>query len=154
MRKSIIIPQKQGSIEDQQWLDLGELAQVEITSEDPAHPIESALQLGGGKGWRAAGPGTQVIRLLFDQPQRISRIYLQVEEQELTRTQEFVLRSAQGRASSYRDIVRQQYNFSPGTTEREEYQVDLSGVTALELEINPDISGSGAKASLARLRVG
>lgn len=154
MRKSIIIPQKQGSIEDQQWLDLGELAQVEITSEDPAHPIESALQLDGGMGWRAAGPGTQVIRLLFNEPQRISRIYLQVEEQEQTRTQEFVLRSAQGKGSSYRDIVRQQYNFSPGAIEEEEYQVDLPGVTALELEINPDISGPGARASIARLRVG
>ena len=56
---------------------------------------------------------------------------------------------------TYREIVRQQYNFNPpGTTsELEDYTVDLSGVTGLELSITPDIGGSGARASLARLRL-
>jgi hypothetical protein len=47
------------------WLKLDELAEVEISSEDARHPIESALLAGAGSGWRAAVPGKQTIRLLF-----------------------------------------------------------------------------------------
>ena len=135
------------------WFDLGSMASVEISSEDPLQPIESALQPEGASGWRAAGPGPQVIRLLFDQPQRVSRIYLLINEEELPRTQEFVLRWSRDQGKTYREIVRQQFSFSPPgtTTEQEEYTVDLSGVTALELDIVPDIGGSAARASLGRL---
>ena len=155
MRKNIVPRESRSEAGNEQgWLELGNLAQVEITSEEPTHPIESALLPGGGTGWRAAGPGPQGVRLLFDQPQKIKRLYLLVNEDERARTQEFVLRwSGDGR--SFQEIVRQQYNFNPpGTTsEEEEYTVDLTGLTALELEITPDISGSGARASLARLRL-
>ena len=56
---------------------------------------------------------------------------------------------------SRREIVRQQYTFSPPATnqEIEDYSVKLNGVTAIELEIVPDISGGGAYASLAQMRV-
>lgn len=155
MRKSIVPQQGPGMESEQGWLDVGTLARVEITSEDPTHPIESALQGDPGPGWRAAGPGKQSIRLLFDDPLPIRRVYLRFDERERARTQEFVLRASQDNGRNYREIVRQQYNFNPpGTvTEEEEYRVDLSGVTALELEIVPDISGSEARAVLARLRV-
>jgi hypothetical protein len=73
-------------------LDLEDLAEVEITSEDPAHPIESALLPGGTSGWRAAGPGEQTIQLLFAQPQAVHRISLEFSEPDVERTQEFVLR--------------------------------------------------------------
>jgi hypothetical protein len=55
----------------------------------------------------------------------------------------------------YREIVRQQYNFSPpdATDEREDYTVDVEGLTNLELSIVPDISGGPERASLAQLRV-
>ena len=137
------------------WLDLGLLAQVEITSEDGGHPIESALIPGTGLGWRAAQPGEQLIRLLFDEPRNLRRINLMFHEGEQERTQEFVLRWSPDRGQSYREIVRQQYNFSPpGTTwEIEDYEIDLDGVTVLELKIMPDISGGRAHASLAQLRV-
>ena len=43
MRKRIIaLDQQQASAPDEDWLNVEELAEVEITSEDPAHPIESA----------------------------------------------------------------------------------------------------------------
>lgn len=154
MRKKIIAHDSgSNSKAEQDWLDLRELVQVEITSEDPSHPIESALQANGGSGWRAAEPGKQVVRLFFDQPLRVERIYLQIDEYKLARTQEFVLRWSQDYGRSYSEIVRQQYNFDLlGTTSQQEnYRVDLSAVTALELDIIPDISGSGAKASLTRL---
>ena len=62
---------------------------VEITSEDETHPIECALQLGETRGWRAAEHGPQIIRLLFDQPPKLKRIWLVFEETETQRTQEF-----------------------------------------------------------------
>ncbi len=137
------------------WLDLERLAQIEITSEDADYPIESALIPGAGPGWRAAQPGEQTIRLLFDEPLRIHRLRLLFPESELQRTQEFVLRWSPDGGQSYREIVRQQYNFSPPGVAREveNYDVDLDGVTALELRIVPDISGGSARASLTQLRV-
>jgi hypothetical protein len=137
------------------WLDLERLAQVEITSEDADHPIESALIPGTGSGWRAAQPGEQTIRLLFDEPLRLQRLRIVFHEGEQERTQEFVLRWSPDGGQSYREIVRQQYNFSPpkGGCEVEDYDVDLDGVTVLELRIVPDISGGGVRASLAQLRV-
>jgi hypothetical protein len=140
---------------DQQWLNVEHLAQVEVTSEDAAHPIESALIPSAGSGWRAGRPGQQTVRLLFDEPQRVRHMRLVFQEDEQERTQQFVLRWSSDRGQSYREIVRQQYHFSPpGTTsEYEDYTVDLDGLTALELSIVPDISGVPACASLAQLRL-
>ena len=137
------------------WLDLERLAQVEITSEDVDHPIDSALIPGSGPGWRAAQPGEQTIRLRFDEPRRLRRIQLVFQEDEQERTQEFVLRWSPDGGQSYREIVRQQYNFSPPKAAREveDYDIDLDKVTALELKIVPDISRGSARASLAQLRV-
>jgi len=137
------------------WMDLEHLAQVEITSEDVDHPIESALLPGTGSGWRAAQPGEQTIRLRFNEPLRLKRIHLVFQEDEQERTQEFVLRWSPDGGQSYREIVRQQYNFSPpeAAPEVEDYDVDLDGVTALELSIVPDISGGSTRASLAQLRL-
>ena len=140
---------------EQGWVDLERLTQVEITSEDVDCPIESALIPGTGSGWRAAQPGEQTIRLLFDEPLRLRRIHLVFHEGEQERTQEFVLRWSPDGGQTYREIVRQQYNFSPpgAAREVEDYDIDLDGVTALELRIVPDISGGSARASLAQLRV-
>jgi hypothetical protein len=139
---------------DPEWLDLEDVAEVEVTSEDPAHPIESAL-IPGGTGWRSAEPGRQTVRVLFDEPQKIRRIRLGFLETEQPRTQEFVLRWSPDGGRSYRDAVRQQYNFStPGSTrEVEDYRPQLNEVTVLELIIIPDISGGPARASLAELRL-
>jgi hypothetical protein len=156
MRKRIIGQgPREVSAAEQGWLDLERLAQVEITSEDVDYPIESALIPGTGLGWRAAQPGEQTIRLQFDEPLRLKRIHLVFQEDEHERTQEFVLRWSPDGGQSYREIVRQQYNFSPPGVAREveDYDIDLDGVTALELRMVPDISGGSARASLAQLRV-
>jgi hypothetical protein len=141
--------------EDQEWMDLEDLAEVEVTSEDPAHPVETAL-IPGGAGWRAAEPGRQTVRVLFDQPQKISRVRLSFQEPEQSRTQEFVLRWSPDGGRSYREIVRQQYNFSPPDSAREleDYTVRLDGATVLELIVIPDISGGPARATLTELRLG
>ena len=136
------------------WLDLEQLAEVEISSEDPAYPIEAALLPGMNQGWRANKPGTQTIRLLFKQPQQVQRIQLSFIESVSSRAQEYVLRLSQDNGKSFREIVRQQWNFSPegATTELEEHVVGLP-VTMLELIITPDISGQPAIASLDKWRV-
>jgi hypothetical protein len=141
--------------DEQAWLDLEHLVQVELTSEDAEHPIESALTGNAGSGWCAQQPGKQTIRLLFDQPHRIRHIRLVFHEAERERTQEFVLRWSPDGGASWREVVRQQYNFSPpdGSRELEDYSVDLDGLTVLELTIIPDISGGDARASLAQLRL-
>jgi hypothetical protein len=142
-------------VADAVWLDLESKAAVEITSEDPARPIESALRPGKKAGWRAADPGLQVIRLVFNQPQRISHVRLKFTERERERTQEFVLRWAQDRSRPLEDIVRQQWNFSPqdSTEEVEDYRLNLDGAAILELKVNPDVSGRTAFASLDEIRV-
>lgn len=140
---------------EQDWLNVEDLADVEITSEDAAHPIESALMPGRAPGWRAAGPGKQTIRLLFSRPQRLKRIRLNFMEPSTERMQEYVLRWSPDGGRSFRDIVRQQWNFSPhgATSETEGHHVDLPAVTVLELSIVPDTSGGNALASLEQLRL-
>ncbi|HXM12401.1 MAG: hypothetical protein ABSF97_18175 [Candidatus Sulfotelmatobacter sp.] len=137
------------------WLDLDGLAVVEVTSEDKDYPVESALAGEGVPGWRAAESGNQTIRLVFDQPESLERISLIFEENDAERTQEFVLRWSADGGRSFREIVRQQWNFSPQNTIREveEFQVALSDVTLLELVIVRDISRGSARASLTSLRL-
>ena len=76
-------------------------------------------------------------------------ISLVVEENETRRTQEFVcdgLRMAGTRSKE---------KFSPpgAMREVEEYQVELSNVTVLELVIKPNIGRGLARASLKKLRL-
>ena len=156
MRKRLITPTLETvRSRGEGGLDVERAAIVEITSEDRNFPVESAFVSGEAQGWRAAMAGTQTIRLIFDQPQRLKQISLVFEEKESARTQEFVLRWSSDGGSWFREIVRQQWNFSPPETIREveEYQVELSDVTVLELIIVPDISGGAARASLKSLRL-
>jgi hypothetical protein len=137
------------------YLDLEHLAQVEISSECHEHPIESALVEGSNLGWQAASSGEQTIRLVFDQPQVIKQIVLLFDEPEMSRTQEFVLLWRRDKDDFFREILRQQYNFSQPLTTREieNISVDLKQVKALELRVIPDISGGEAWAKLTRLRI-
>jgi hypothetical protein len=155
VRKSLIAPISQiDPASDQVWLDMDRIASVEVTSEQPGYPIESALR-GESRGWRAVNAGTQTIRMIFDRPQTLRRIWLVFEDSENARTQEFVLRSSRGQESSFREIVRQPGNFSPGGSmrENEDYTVHLSEVGILELIIVPDKSGGDVRASLRSFRV-
>jgi hypothetical protein len=156
MRKRIIGQSaQQPAAGEPDWFGLESMAEVEVTSEDAAHPIESALVDETGLGWRASEPGDQTIRLLFDEPQRLKRIYL-VFDQDAggEHTQEFALGWSPG-GQRYHEILRQQYNFSPPhiTSEVEDYKVDLQGVKELELIITPDKNGGDLRASLRQLRL-
>ena len=162
MRKSVVASTSERAsradalaASDARWLDLEELAQIEVTSEDPQHPVEGALVIGDDRGWRAGQAGSQTIRMLFDRPVPVRRMILSFIEPELTRTQEFVIRWSADGGRSFRDVVRQQWNFTPtgSAGEAEDYRVELSDVTVLELTIVPDVSGGAARASLAQWRI-
>ena len=58
------------------------------------------------------------------------------EEEKRERTQEFVLRWSGDGGRSYREILRQQYTFSPSgsTREVEDYIVNLQGVNGVGVE--------------------
>ena|SRR5713101_1758799 len=156
MRKRLITPTPESiQTRSENWLDVERSAVIEVTSEDKDSPVESAFVSGNARGWRAAATGSQMIRLVFDQPQRLNCISLVFEENETARTQEFVLRWSPDGGSSVKEIVRQQWNFSPPESVREveEYRVHLSSVTVLELIINPNVGGGVARASLKHLRL-
>ena len=154
MRKKIVNP---GTLNPahrslERWLNLQEVASVEVTSEDPDFPIEAAFRSDQSSGWRAAEKGTQLIRILFDQPRILHRILLEFSETEIERTQEFTLRWSEGEAAPLKEIVRQQWSFSPqsSTSEIEDYQVDLRDVSVVELTIKPDLTPIRAHATLAK----
>jgi len=155
MRKSIVSPSPVAAtpIRDN-WRDLERIARVEITSEDEAFPIEHALGKTATTGWRAAGTGPQVIRLHFDEPLAIHRHFV---DKTAERSQEFAVFAGSG--TDLREVVRQQFTFSPGgsTEEIEDYIVALDGVTVMELKIDPDRSHdpkqSQSYASLQSLRL-
>jgi len=155
VRKRIDTPTPASGQIQEDWLDLERTATVEVTSEDKDFPIESSLSIEPRQGWRASQPGPQTIRLVFDEPQKLKHISLVFEENEMTRTQEFVLRTSSNQSGPFREILRQQWSFSAPTSTREseDYQVELLDVSTLELRIVPDISGGDERASLKSLRL-
>ena len=136
-------------------LPIEQIASVEVTSEDPGHPIEAALSGWGSSGWRAGSAGEQRVTLLFDKPERVRKMTLKFVEDERPRTQEFVLTWSPQAGGAENMIVRQQWNFSPSgsTTESEVYDVNLNDVRVLELMIKPDLSDPTAVASLVEWRI-
>ena len=144
------------------WIDLEAVAAVEISSEEQRCPIERALGLGTDRevctGWRAATTGPQTIRLRFDRPTEIHRIYLHFVEGAKERSQEFSVHAG-STEGELREVVRQQFAFSPNgaTEEVEDYRVDLKNVRVFELRVDPDRAHdpkqSREYASLVRLKV-
>ena len=129
-------------------------AEAEVTSEDRDFPLESALGILPGPGWKAARPGPQTIRLLFDHPLNVRRIHLEFREEQRERIQEFVLLWSNDGGKTYREILRQQFNFnSSATREIEDYAVLLDDVSALELRITPDLARREGVATLRRLQI-
>ena len=137
------------------WMDLNQIATVEVTSEDPGFPIESVFSASGGSGWRASQKGEQQIRLIFDQAVAVHRIQLHFLEPTRDRLQEFTVRWSAADGGQPKEIVRQQWSFSPAgsTSEIEDYEVNLDGVSTVELVIKPDLTHNEALATLAAWRV-
>jgi F5/8 type C domain len=139
-------------------IDIAGCATIAYSSEDPAHPVELILDGRSGPGatrWISARPDTvEHIVIEFDQPQAISRLVWDVEETMRERTQEVRVEVSEDGGRSHRQILVQEYNFSPGgaTYQREEQRFSLRQVSHLRLTIVPNKSGSGT-ATLTALRL-
>jgi hypothetical protein len=131
-------------------------ATVLVTSEDPEHPVDHAFDSHrglGGTRWIAGEPGEQTLIVAFDAPEAVGRVILEVEEPEVVRTQELQLAISSDGGRTYRDVLRQEYNFSPpGTTfEREDWAVSAVGATHLRLQVKPDKGDKPCRATLTSL---
>jgi hypothetical protein len=140
-------------------IDIAAVATVLVTSESPDHPVDHAFDGRRGPGasrWIAGETGEQELILAFDTPQTIRQVGLEVEEPEVARTQELHLSTSCDGGQTYRELLRQEYNFSPpGTTfEREQWAVKAEGVTHLRLVIRPDKGGKPCRATLTSLVLG
>jgi uncharacterized protein (DUF736 family) len=159
MRKRIVgssVIQSVAADLNDSWLDLEQIASIEVTSEAPNFPVEAVFESDGGVGWRASQGGEQQLRIIFDKPTTLHRMQLHFVEPEVERTQEFIIRWSSAQGGPLRDVVRQQWTFSPAgsTSEVELYDVNLERVAVLELSIRPDLNHGTGRATLASWRVG
>jgi hypothetical protein len=139
-------------------IDIASHATLVYSSEDPDHPLEHLIDGDCGRGatrWASARPNTtERIVLEFDQAQRISRLVYEVEECWQPRTQEVRVEVSSDHGHAYRQVLAQEYTFSPqgATFQHEDLRLDLPAITHLSLTIVPNKGGSGV-ATLTSLRL-
>jgi hypothetical protein len=139
-------------------IDIAGCATIAYSSEQPGHPIEHLLDGRSGTGatrWIATRPDViEQIVVEFDQPRAIARLVYEVEEAERERTQEIRVEVSADGGRTYRQILVQEYTFSPrgATYQREEQRLDLLQISHLRLTIVPNKDGSGT-ATLTALRL-
>jgi hypothetical protein len=158
LRKQIISKRSEEPTSLQGEIPIADVATVQVTSEAADHPIDHAFDRSRGPGasrWIADAPGEQSVVLVFDSPRTIRQIGLEVEELTVSRTQELAVSVSADGGRTYRELVRQEFNFSPpGTSfERERWSVSADAVTHLRLEIKPDKGGRVGRATLTSLAV-
>ncbi len=156
LRKQILGPATRGPADVSTVLDVSALARVLVSSEQRDHPIDFAFDGQGGPGatrWIAAETGEQTLIVAFDRPQAVRAIRLEVEEPEVARTQELQLAVSTDGGKSYREIARQEYNFSPpGTSfERERWSIEAADLTHVRVLIRPDKGGAAHRATVTTL---
>ncbi|HEY3909191.1 MAG TPA: discoidin domain-containing protein [Stellaceae bacterium] len=158
VRKRQIGSDAAASARDADEIDIIGCATIAYSSEDPAHPIEHALDGCSGPGatrWISARPDTvERIVVEFDRPQAISRLAYEVEEETRERTQEVRAEVSADGGRTYRQIFVQEYTFSPrgATYQREEQCFDRVQASHLRLTIVPNKNGFGP-ATLTALRL-
>jgi hypothetical protein len=158
LRKQIVPRPTRGPVPLPGEIEIADVATVQVTSEETDHPIDHAFDHNRGPGgtrWVADAPGAQAVTLLFDHPQTIREIGVEVEELVDSRTQELAVFASSDGGRTYRELVRQEFNFSPpGTSfERELWTISADAVTHLRLEIKPDKGGRIGRATLTCLAV-
>jgi len=153
-------------LEDARLLPPSSSAEVNVTagatigysSEEPAHPIDNMFDGRDGAGgtyWASSQENRAEILLIeFDQPQNISRLILEAEERQLERTQEIRLEVSCDAGISFRQLLVQEFVFSPrgATFQREDLRVSVAGASHFRLTVVPNKNGSG-RAKLTSLRL-
>jgi hypothetical protein len=139
-------------------LDVKTGATVAYSSEHPAHPVDSMFDGRDGRGgtfWASERTDTvETLLLEFDHPQRISRLIFEVEERAVERTQEVRIEVSSDGGASFRQLLVQEFVFSPrgATFQREDLRLSAAQVTHLRLTIVPHKNGSG-RATITSLRL-
>lgn len=137
-------------------LPLLSLAEVQASSETEENPILLAFDEGIGPGatyWKAGDPGEQTITVTFRKPSRLAQVTMEVEESEVARTQEVQLSLSTDGGRTFRELVRQEFNFSPdgATWEKEIWNIPQDQVTHVRLVIKPDKGRTDCYATLTSL---
>lgn len=139
-------------------IDLAGAGTIGHSSEDPEHLVEHLVDGHAGAGsprWVSARRDvTEHLLFEFVQPQRMSRLAYEVEETDCERTQEVRIEVSQDGGSTFRQILVQDYTFSPrgATLQREDLRFDLNRITHLKVTMVPNKNGSG-RATLTSLRM-
>ena len=139
-------------------IDIASVARFAYSSEHPDHPLEHLIDGHYGRGgtrWASARPNTtERIVLDFEPPQHISHLLYEVEECYVERTQEVRVEVSMDHGRTYRQVLAQDYTFSPqgATFQHEELQLNLCAITNLSLTIVPNKGGPGV-ATLTSLRL-
>ena len=158
MRKRLMSEHSSRPPERPREIDIASRATVAYSSENPAHPVEHLIDGHYGRGstyWASARPNaTERIVLEFDRPQQISCLVYEVEECRQERTQEVRVEVSSDCGRSYRQVLVQEYTFSPqgAIFQHEELRLELPTITHLSLTVVPNKSGSGV-ATLTALRL-
>jgi F5/8 type C domain len=158
VRKRLLPKESASPVNLAREIDLARQAILAYTSEDPDHPIENLIDRHDGRGgtfWASSKPdSTERIIVEFDQPQSVSLMIYEVEECSSERTQEVRVEVSSDGARTYRQVLVQEYTFSPAgaTFQHEEQHLNLPSITHLRLTIVPDKHGSGT-AKLNSLRL-
>ena len=158
LRKRIIKRVRWHNSSGMSQLDILSVATILVTSEAAAHPVDHIFDDQRGPGasrWLAADPGEQGVILEFDTPQTIRRVTLEVEEPEVSRSQEVSVSISSDGGNTYRELIRQEYNFSPPGTafERENWTLFADGITHFRLWITPDKGGKPCRATVTSLQL-
>jgi hypothetical protein len=158
IRKRLMGEQSSILTEGPSEIDLARHAVLAYSSEDPDYPLEHLIDGRGGRGgtqWMSARPNaTERIVLAFDHPQRVSRLVYEVEECRQERTQAVRVEVSTDGGRTYRQVLAQDYTFSPqgATFQHEDLRLDLAAITHLRLTIVPN-KGSSGTATLTSLRL-
>ena len=131
-----------------EWLDLGAVADVTI--------VAAGQRVVHAPGcWSADSPGEQTIEIRFRNRTPVRRLRVVSWEVNESRTQEMTIWASLRGGERHREVLRQQFNFSPkGATEHiEDYALQLEDVSMIQLRIVPSIDGRPAVARVSELRV-
>ena len=157
VRKHIFTDHPAGWARKSDVKDIPVLATVFVTSEAPEHPVDHLFDASDGPGgtrWIAAANGEQTLVLAFDAPQTIRTVAVEAEESVATRTNVLTISLSDDGGQTYRERVRQEFNFSPGTVfEREEWSMPAEGVTHVRIVVQPDKGNAPHRATLTSLTV-
>lgn len=158
MRKRLMSEQVSDCAGGQGRIDIAGLASFRFSSEDPKHPLDHLIDGCCGRGatrWAGAqADTTECIELEFEPAQEISRLIYEVEESGVERTQQVRVEISTDQGRIYRQVLAQDYNFSPcgATFQREEIDLNARPITNVKLTIVPNKGGSGV-ATLTSLQL-